>query len=96
MTTLSPSRIWGEHGAGNRVRTGDLNLGKVALYQLSYSRTLLRVSTAVVAGNGVSNLTAPIVFTRPPESRTIPDNSRNWLNYKELSLSLITTQAAFR
>jgi hypothetical protein len=50
----------------------------------------------VVAGNGVSNLTAPIVFTRPPESRTIPDNSRNWLNYKELSLSLITTQAAFR
>ena len=29
----------GRHiGAGNRVRTGDLNLGKVALYQLSYSR----------------------------------------------------------
>ena len=27
-----------ESGAGNRVRTGDLNLGKVALYQLSYSR----------------------------------------------------------
>ena len=27
-----------EIGAGNRVRTGDLNLGKVALYQLSYSR----------------------------------------------------------
>ena len=25
-------------GAGNRVRTGDLDLGKVALYQLSYSR----------------------------------------------------------
>jgi hypothetical protein len=39
-------------GAGNRVRTGDLNLGKVALYQLSYSRTLMRVSTAVVAGTG--------------------------------------------
>ena len=29
-------------GAGNRVRTGDLNLGKVALYQLSYSRTVRR------------------------------------------------------
>ena len=28
----------GRVGAGNRVRTGDLNLGKVALYQLSYSR----------------------------------------------------------
>ena len=25
-------------GAGNRARTGDLNLGKVTLYQLSYSR----------------------------------------------------------
>ena len=39
-------------GAGNRVRTGDLNLGKVALYQLSYSRVSVRVSTAVVAGTG--------------------------------------------
>ena len=28
-------------GAGNQVRTGDLNLGKVALYQLSYSRMLV-------------------------------------------------------
>ena len=27
-----------EIGAGNEVRTRDLNLGKVALYQLSYSR----------------------------------------------------------
>jgi hypothetical protein len=26
------------HGAGNESRTRDLNLGKVALYQLSYSR----------------------------------------------------------
>ena len=35
--------MWGAEfikrvGAGNQVRTGDLNLGKVALYQLSYSR----------------------------------------------------------
>jgi hypothetical protein len=28
-----------EFGAGDRIRTGDINLGKVALYQLSYSRT---------------------------------------------------------
>ncbi len=27
-----------ESGAGNRIRTGDPNLGKVVLYQLSYSR----------------------------------------------------------
>ena len=26
-------------GAGDRIRTGDINLGKVALYQLSYSRS---------------------------------------------------------
>ncbi len=37
ITTLPPSHLG--IGAGNRVRTGDLNLGKVALYQLSYSRT---------------------------------------------------------
>ncbi len=27
-------------GAGNEVRTRDLNLGKVALYQLSYTRSM--------------------------------------------------------
>ena len=27
-----------KHGAGDESRTRDLNLGKVALYQLSYSR----------------------------------------------------------
>src|ERR1700683_2241970 len=29
----------GLFGAGDRIRTGDINLGKVALYQLSYSRS---------------------------------------------------------
>ena len=29
---------WGFFGAGKEVRTPDLDLGKVALYQLSYSR----------------------------------------------------------
>ena len=28
--------VW--NGAGDRIRTGDIDLGKVALYQLSYSR----------------------------------------------------------
>jgi hypothetical protein len=32
-----------EFGAGNEARTRDLNLGKVALYQLSYSRVSLRL-----------------------------------------------------
>ncbi len=31
-------------GAGNEARTRDLNLGKVALYQLSYSRMKLNES----------------------------------------------------
>jgi hypothetical protein len=30
--------IMGKIGAGNEVRTRDLDLGKVALYQLSYTR----------------------------------------------------------
>ena len=30
-------RLW-KFGAGDRIRTGDIDLGKVALYQLSYSR----------------------------------------------------------
>ncbi len=30
-------------GADDRVRTGDLNLGKVALYQLSYVRARMMV-----------------------------------------------------
>lgn len=47
MTTLPPSRVAGNIaendgkegiGAGNETRTRDPDLGKVVLYQLSYSR----------------------------------------------------------
>ncbi len=44
MIGLYPRKIQGkkkEDGAGDRVRTGDINLGKVALYQLSYSRSVV-------------------------------------------------------
>ena len=35
------SQLFHSHsGAGNEIRTRDLNLGKVALYQLSYSRMM--------------------------------------------------------
>jgi hypothetical protein len=34
--------LTGKIGAGNEIRTRDLNLGKVALYQLSYSRKCCR------------------------------------------------------
>jgi hypothetical protein len=33
-----PRNFFMESGAGDRIRTGDIDLGKVALYQLSYSR----------------------------------------------------------
>ena len=37
-------------GAGDRTRTGDINLGKVALYQLSYARSgFYRVSYSLVS-----------------------------------------------
>ena len=32
------SQVRDEDGAGDGIRTRDINLGKVALYQLSYSR----------------------------------------------------------
>jgi hypothetical protein len=35
-------------GAGDRIRTGDIDLGKVALYQLSYSR-IRQVAGSIVA-----------------------------------------------
>ena len=40
MTTLPPSRADKDekNGAGNETRTRDPDLGKVVLYQLSYSR----------------------------------------------------------
>ncbi len=40
MATLPFRHFIREFGASNEVRTRDLNLGKVALYQLSYTRIL--------------------------------------------------------
>src|SRR5713226_5287036 len=47
----------GSFGAGNRTRTGDINLGKVALYQLSYAREWRR---RVVSGWDAVKLVAVI------------------------------------
>ena len=49
--SLYPAELQGNRnkiGAGNEVRTRDLNLGKVALYQLSYSRKALYVRKYVL------------------------------------------------
>ncbi len=35
---IAPQPLWMIAGAGNGIRTRDPNLGKVVLYQLSYSR----------------------------------------------------------
>ena len=44
-TTDAPSYCSPSHRkAGDRARTGDLNLGKVALYQLSYARTFQNIT----------------------------------------------------
>src|SRR5690606_14149846 len=55
----------GESGAGNESRTRDLNLGKVALYQLSYSR-------GVCTGHGASAKTCIIAAIFRPASRAAP------------------------
>ena len=50
--------VWGWIGAGDGIRTRDINLGKVALYQLSYSRACggkdLRTAFIVALGSGES------------------------------------------
>ena len=41
-TLLTQGAVYVEFGASNEVRTRDLDLGKVALYQLSYTRIIRR------------------------------------------------------
>jgi hypothetical protein len=50
--------IFSEFGAGNEIRTRDLNLGKVALYQLSYSRALLKTQHFMLISLQWSNYNA--------------------------------------
>ena len=45
-----PKTAFFNFGAGDEVRTRDLDLGKVALYQLSYSRRRFRTSFVVLNG----------------------------------------------
>ncbi len=52
-------------GAGDRIRTGDINLGKVALYQLSYSRSTVELTvcherrTLAISGQHLAPRKAP-------------------------------------
>jgi hypothetical protein len=58
LSPINPreKRLSGESGAGDESRTRDLNLGKVALYQLSYSRVQQ-------AGNNILSLQKVKAFT---------------------------------
>ncbi len=130
ITSIPRSSHWldaNRIGAGNRVRTGDLNLGKVALYQLSYSRTLrvypppwspepsrLRAPPQPWQGCALPTELFPHLLPDPTCSNSAHVGKahilcviagmstesgkyqRKFMNYKGLSLSLITPQAAFR
>ena len=54
-----------EYGAGKESRTLDLNLGKVALYQLSYSRICLHAALSNSVFSQVQNYIP--VHTAPKE-----------------------------
>ncbi|CAG9263248.1 hypothetical protein PUN4_430095 [Paraburkholderia unamae] len=57
-------------GAGDESRTRDLNLGKVALYQLSYSRILLPISLNYRLSSAISTAsTCLLLFRRSGEVR---------------------------
>jgi hypothetical protein len=49
-----------KNGAGDEIRTRDINLGKVALYQLSYSRSARQPSVSHAAA-GLSRCSGPAV-----------------------------------
>ena len=49
-----------EFGARDRVRTGDPQLGKLMLYQLSYSRSLLKSTTYSLLADFVARV-GPVV-----------------------------------
>ncbi len=51
-----------EAGAGDGIRTRDINLGKVALYQLSYSRLQITFSFSLAPAKGVKQALPKIFF----------------------------------
>ena len=77
-------------GAGEESRTLDLNLGKVALYQLSYSR-IITLTTAQRLLHFVEQ--AHIIYAPQTLSRIFPKK----INYSNLpAFSLIKGHARFK
>src|SRR6202163_1788289 len=81
--------FYGDFGAGNEARTRDLNLGKVALYQLSYSRTAAR-GNLKSAGRQVK------VGSRPRPTLFGPNNGKIRINTDEFIVTTLATAVRTR
>ena len=69
-----PTFVGGQIGAGDEIRTRDIYLGKVVLYQLSYSR--LHATDLAVHVLALRNLLAPAGSTSPATKRKNPRADR--------------------
>ena len=67
-----------EVGAGDRIRTGDIDLGKVALYQLSYSRSKGMNFYFHTTRGRVSNRWEKHFQTRVTQRKTLLQLSKNY------------------
>ena len=79
-----------KNGAGNGTRTRDLHLGKVALYQLSYSRSTSKAVYFLMRG-GISLVGFNLFFKNVIESRSFFIESFAWLVVAE-ECNLFITQ----
>ena len=50
------------YGAGDGIRTRDINLGKVALYQLSYSREPVEGTSKNIVPRGAPHVKLPLTW----------------------------------
>jgi hypothetical protein len=83
----------GGFGAGDRIRTGDIDLGKVALYQLSYSRP----DVTTRSQRSILHCRATIMESQiPPSLVMLPRNPRAgfWLANEAL-IKCFTTRVVF-
>jgi hypothetical protein len=90
ISTTNIAPVW--TGAGEESRTLDLNLGKVALYQLSYSRISLRLSKKSILHH---HHIKPANSGAGEESRTLDLNLGKGALY-QLSYSRFVSFAAMR
>ena len=79
------------YGAGNEARTRDLNLGKVALYQLSYSRMKPRIIHRKYDEGRMKSKTKAKCFNKKPKHEDLGfGNHLGWLMGLEPTTTGIT------